>query len=117
MPRSTEKQTQAAIDAGERPAPGRGRKSRTLYIQAGRGKIRLVQSNNQLTAAGRYYESQTHQPANAWNGGIKLEGRKEYAYRANGAKVLVRYRDNAGTLRVTKDGHSYFETHAAQFLV
>ena len=117
MPRSTEKRTQAAIDAGEQPVPGSGRKSRVLYIQAGRGKIRLVQGNNQLTAAGRYYEANTKQPANAWQPGIKLEGRKEYAFRANGAKVLERYRDNTGTLRVNRDGLSHFETHATQFLV
>ena len=117
MPRSIQNRLEAAILAGERPAPGRGRKSRVLEIQAGRGKIRLAHSGNKLTAAGRYYEQRTGQQANSWKPGIVLEGRREYAYTANDTKVLVRYRDNSGALRVTKDGRTYFETHATQFLV
>ena len=86
-------------------------------LQSGRRKIQLVRKGGELTLAGRYYEAKTDETVNTWKPGIVLEGLKEYAYKVTGGKVLVRYRDNAGTLRVTKDGRSYFETHATEFLV
>ena len=78
----------------------------TLYL----GRKRLTTADNKLTHAGEAYERITEQSLSNWRPGLHIEGTKEYAFRSNGQKVLVRHRDSTGRLIV--DQPSYFATHA-----
>ena len=101
-----------ALASGAQPQPARGKRSRGVTL----GGIRLITSKNRLTKAGEAYKAIAGQEADAWQPGVKQEGKKEYAY-LNGRKTLVRFRDPSGKLKVTKEGRDYFETHAIEFLV
>ena len=100
---------EALMGAGVAPRTTRGG---TVQL----GNKRLTTRDNRLTAAGEAYEARTGSVDN-WRVGITLEGTKEYAYRRDGTKVLVRYRDAQGNLVVTGPGRSYFQTHSTQYQV
>ena len=104
--KSAEAKVKRALLSGAAPEPARGKRSRGVTL----GGHRLRAAKNRLTKAGEAYKAIANQEVDAWAPGVKVETGKERANR-NNRKVLVRYRDARGKLKVTLEGRDYFETH------
>ena len=94
--------------------PGKLRTSEGLVLAAGRERIRMVQDDGAVTAAGRYWEQKTGEqlPAGGFLQQVaQRENNTEYILLRSGVKAVTRTFDEAtGAYRFSRLGRRYYST-------